>query len=218
MMMNWNVIFLQSFRELFGLLGAVILILFFLHYAVHSPALESIIVSIVEPLFFSSSSSTSSSQQNQQQNAGMLQMILTPISILRLVSQKALEDEGSIWLGAVIVAVAFLGATFDFVLGNFCRHLAVAVGVRLDAIELMNAEWDVAAVAQAGSKGSDGKSGYPPTIPIVQQQGVGHEQQQQIRRDQLPHNRLTAENNMGVYKPSSGPTGNQSTAAGVKRR
>lgn len=180
-MLNWNSILRQSFVELFGLLGGMLIILFLLYNAVHSPAMESIIFLILD-LFVGGGDGNS--------KRGLEQMILTPISILRHVTQRAVEDSGSIWLGAAIFAVAFVGAAIDLVAGNFCRQLAVAVGVRLDAIEQLNPDWDAGAT-NAGTKGSAGHV-KPPHIPVVDENGrVQQPAQQQAPKN--PHHVLDAE-------------------------
>lgn len=183
-MLNWNSILRQSFLDLFGLLGGILIMLFLLYNAVHSPALEHIILFVLNAFV--------AGGEQQHAKGGLEQMILTPISILRHVTQRATEDSGSLWLGVVILAIAFIGAALDFVAGNFCRQLAVAVGVRLDALEQLNADWDLAA-ASAGTKGSTG-SVAPPIIPLVDENGrpqqQPNQQQQQVRN---PHHVLDAD-------------------------
>ena len=175
--------------------------MYFLHSAVHSTALENIVVTILEPLLAPPHQQGGGGSRHQQQS-GIYQMILTPISILRHVSQKSVEDPGSVWLSVVILGIAFVGAALDFLLGNFCRQLAVAVGVRLDAIEVMNPEWDVAGVVNAGSRGSDGKNGNPPIVQFADPAAAAQQQHQPAT---VPANqKLTAENNMGMYKQRGG--------------
>ncbi len=160
-MLNWNSILRQSFLELFGLLGGMLILTFLLYNAVHSPALENIVVFLLEMFV----GNPNNNKHGGPPGGGIEQLILTPISILRHVTQRALEDSGSLWLATAIFAVAFVGAAIDFVAGNFCRQLAVAVGVRLDAIEQLNPEWDAAA-ANAGTKGSTGDT-KPPPINLI---------------------------------------------------
>jgi hypothetical protein len=140
-------------RDLAGLLGAILIIVAALHYVVNSAALEAI---LIDP-------------------ANLNPAFALVIEVLRVVALNSV-DSGAIWTGAVILAIVFVGAAVDFALGNFERHLAAAVGVRLDAIEALNTEWD-SNVVNAGSLGSAG--GKTPQMTVNDGAAAAAQQQQQ---------------------------------------